>query len=100
MGSIPVLYVREVQTVEELEKLIHEEPNVRILILGAETGQKGLEPLMTFLAGRFSGRFPMPITVVPGNLTMGQVDVLTQNRIHDFNHKCPDMDFFLGFFLS
>ena len=34
-GSMPVLYLREGKPVDELEKLIQEEPNIRILVLGA-----------------------------------------------------------------
>lgn len=75
--SMPVLYVREGKTVDELEKLIQEEPNIRILILGAGTSKKGPGPLVASLAGKFSGEFPIPITVVPGNLTLRQVDALT-----------------------
>ena len=76
-GSMPVLYVREGSPVDELEKLINEEPNIRILVLGAGTSKKGPGPLVTSLAGKFSGQFPVPITVVPGNLTLEQVDALT-----------------------
>ena len=75
--SMPVLYVREGKTVDELEKLIQEEPNIRILILGAGTSKKGPGPLVASLAGKSSGQFAIPITVVPGNLTLGQVDALT-----------------------
>ena len=76
-GAMPVLYVREGKPVDEIEKLIHEEPNIRILVLGAGTSKKGPGPLVASLAGKFSGQFPVPITVVPGNLTFEQVDALT-----------------------
>ncbi|MGB0575232.1 MAG: universal stress protein [Alphaproteobacteria bacterium] len=76
-GAMPVLYVREGKPVDELEKLIQEEPNIRILVLGAGTSKKGPGPLVASLAGKFSGQFPIPITVVPGNLTLEQVDALT-----------------------
>ena len=76
-GTIPVLYLREGKPVDELEKLIQEEPNIRILVLGAGTSKKGPGPLVASLAGKFSGQFPVPITVVPGNLSLEQVDALT-----------------------
>ena len=76
-GSMPVLYLREGKPVDELEKLIQEEPNIRILVLGAGTSKKGPGPLVASLVGKFSGQFPIPITVVPGNLSLEQVDALT-----------------------
>ena len=47
------------------------------LVLGAGTGKKGPGPLVSSLAGKLSGKFPVPITVVPGNLTLEQIDALT-----------------------
>ena len=76
-GTMPVLYLREGKPVDELEKLIQEEPNIRILVLGAGTSKKGPGPLVASLVGKFSGQFPIPITVVPGNLSLEQVDALS-----------------------
>lgn len=76
-GTMPVLYVREGEPVDEIGKLIEEEPKISILVLGAGTGKKGPGPLVSALAGKVSGKFPIPITVVPGNLTLEQIDALT-----------------------
>ena len=56
---------------------IEEDPGISILVLGAGIGKKGPGPLVSSLAGKLSGRFPIPITVVPGNLTMEQIDAMT-----------------------
>lgn len=76
-GLMPVLYVREGNPSDEILGLISEEPQISILVLGASTGKKGPGPLVSSLAGKMSGQFPVPITVVPGNLTVEQIDALT-----------------------
>ena len=77
VGNMPVLYVREGKPSEEIVKLVDEEPRISILVLGAGTGKKGPGPLVSSIAGKISGKFPIPITVVPGNLTEEQIDALT-----------------------
>jgi nucleotide-binding universal stress UspA family protein len=76
-GTMPVLYLREGKPADEIMKLIHEEPRISILVLGAGTGKKGPGPLVSSIAGKLSGKFPIPITVVPGNLTLDQIDALS-----------------------
>lgn len=76
-GAMPVLYVREGSHSDVILKLIEEEPRISILVLGAGTGKKGPGPLVSSLAGKLSGKFPVPITVVPGNLTEDQIDSMT-----------------------
>ena len=76
-GKTPVLYVREGKASDLIVELIEEEPDISILVLGAGTGKKGPGPLVSSLAGKLSGKFPIPITVVPGNLSLDQIDALT-----------------------
>ena len=76
-GTMPALYVREGSPADAIEQLIEEEPRIAILVLGAGTGKKGPGPLVSSIAGKLSGKFPIPITVVPGNLNDEQIDALT-----------------------
>ena len=76
-ATMPVLYVREGSPADAIEQLIEEEPRIAILVLGAGTGKKGPGPLVSSIAGKLSGKFPIPITVVPGNLNDEQIDALT-----------------------
>jgi len=76
-GELPVIYVREGNASDLIVELVHEEPDIAILVLGAGTGKKGPGPLVSSLAGKLSGKFPIPITVVPGNLSLEQIDALT-----------------------
>lgn len=76
-GDVPMLYVREGDATDVISELIEEEPRVALLVLGAATGRKGPGPLVSSIAGKLSGKFPIPITVVPGNLSEAQIDALT-----------------------
>ena len=76
-GSFPVLYLREGDRREELEKLLEEEPSVSVLVLGANTGAKGPGPLVSYLAGKGASRLHVPITIVPGSLSDEEIIALT-----------------------
>jgi len=76
-GELPSLYVREGKPAETILALIEEEPRISILVLGAGTDKKGPGPLVSSIGGKMSGKFPIPITIVPGTLTPDQLDMLT-----------------------
>lgn len=76
-GSMPVLYVREGDCRDELFKLLDEEPQVSILVLGAKTGSGGPGPLVAALTGKFLGKLRVPITLVPDNLDNETIDSIS-----------------------
>lgn len=76
-GLTPVYYLREGKVRDELLKLLAEEHSISILVLAAGTGKKGPGPLVSQLAGKQSGTLPIPITIVPGNLSDEEIDVLS-----------------------
>jgi len=76
-GDMPMLHVREGSAREELLAMLDEHPEISILVLGADTGPKGPGPLVTALAGKYSNRLRVPLTIVPGSLTDAQVDAIT-----------------------
>ncbi|MDX2308588.1 MAG: universal stress protein [Hyphomicrobium sp.] len=68
--------VAEGTKAEAIVKLIDEDEDIAILVLGAAVDAQGPGPLVsTLAAGRVAGNFPIPITIVPGNLTIE--DILT-----------------------
>ena len=75
-GEIPVLFVREGDTSDELLALIDEEPSISLLVLGADTQSETAGPLISFMMSRGASRCRVPITVVPGNLSDEQLDAL------------------------
>jgi len=74
---LPELVVREGPISDVVMKLVEEDATIRILVLGAGTGSDGPGPLVSQLAGKMSGAMRVPVTVVPGNLSDEQLDLLT-----------------------
>ncbi len=69
--------IREGKTAEEIVMLIEDDQDIGILILGASADSKGPGPLVSMLAtGKTAGTFPVPITIVPGNLTLEDLNGL------------------------
>ncbi|MFM9941569.1 MAG: universal stress protein [Hyphomicrobiaceae bacterium] len=69
--------IREGKKPEEIIKLITDDEDIAILVLGASTNPKGPGPLVSSLAGgKQAGSFPVPIVVVPGNLTLEDLKAL------------------------
>ncbi len=69
--------VREGVITDEIARLIDEDPDIGILVLGAAVDAKGPGPLVSSLAaGNHAGTFPIPITIVPGDLTLDELRAL------------------------
>jgi nucleotide-binding universal stress UspA family protein len=66
--------IREGQKADEIIKLIEEDHDIGILVLGASTDPSGPGPLVSsHAAGAKAGTFPIPVTIVPGGLTIDDV---------------------------
>jgi nucleotide-binding universal stress UspA family protein len=72
----PELVIREGKRAEEVRNLIESDEDIAILVLAAGQGSEGPGPLVTAIAARGSGTFPVPITIVPGGLTEEQLDAI------------------------
>jgi nucleotide-binding universal stress UspA family protein len=71
---VPEEIVREGQKADEITKLIEEDDDIGVLVLGASKDPSGPGPLVSTLAGgRHAGSFPVPITVVPGCLGIEEI---------------------------
>ncbi len=64
----PQMVIREGARADEIAKLIEEDEDIAILVLAAGAENEGPGPLVTAIAGKASGTFPIPITIVPGTL--------------------------------
>jgi nucleotide-binding universal stress UspA family protein len=73
----PELVIREGNRSEEIVRLIEADEDIAILVLAAGTDTEGPGPLVTALAGKASGTFPVPITIVPGHLDDEAIAALT-----------------------
>lgn len=68
-GSVePELVIREGKPADEILGLIGEDEDIAILVLAAATDKEGPGPLVSSMAGRLAGHFPVPVTIVPGSL--------------------------------
>ena len=69
--------IREGNTAEEIVKLIAEDEDIAILVLGASLDAQGPGPLVASLAsGNAAGGFLVPVTVVPGKLSLEDIKAL------------------------
>ena len=75
-GVDPELVIREGEPVAEIIAQVQDDPEVGILVLGAGTDRKGPGPLVTQLS-RSSGSLPIPITIVPGDLSTERLEAIT-----------------------
>lgn len=76
-GSFPVVYLREGNRAEELEKLLEEEPSISVLVLGASTESGGPGPLVSYLIEKGTAKLHLPVTIVPGSLSDEEIIALT-----------------------
>ena len=76
-GIIPEFAIREGRKLDQLLSLLDDEPEIRLLVLGASTDKDGPGPLVSALAGPQLGQLRVPITVVPGTLSIDQIDDVT-----------------------
>ena len=72
----PELVIREGQAVDQIMAQIREDPEIGVLVLGAGTDKKGPGPLVTQLS-RNAGGLPIPLTIVPGDLSKEQLEAIT-----------------------
>lgn len=69
--------VRSGKRPEEILKLIDEDEDIAIMILGASVDKGGPGPLVSSLAtGKLAGSFPIPIVIVPGNLSLDDLKAM------------------------
>jgi nucleotide-binding universal stress UspA family protein len=69
--------IREGQKGETIRKLISEDEDIAIMVLGASTGPGGPGPLVSALAaGNPAESFPIPVTIVPGSLDLHDIKAL------------------------
>lgn len=76
--QIPVEEVIRVgKKADEVRKLIEEDEDIAILVLGAAADTKGPGPLITqFVSGKTAGSFAIPINIVPGHLSLEELQAL------------------------
>ncbi len=75
-GVDPELVIREGDPVAEILAQVREDPAIGVLVLGASQEKSGPGPLVTQLS-RNSGNLPVPITIVPGDMSKERLEEIT-----------------------
>lgn len=75
-GVDPELVIREGEPVTEIIAQVQADPEIGVLVLGAASDRKGPGPLVTQLT-RNAGSLPIPITIVPGDLSKERLEAIT-----------------------
>jgi nucleotide-binding universal stress UspA family protein len=76
-GRMPAVHIREGKRSDELVKLLQEEPSISLLVMATATGSSNPGPLVTFLMSNLGRRIRIPVTLVPGELSVEEIDALT-----------------------
>ena len=74
-GITPELCVKEGIASEKIIEVLEDDDAVRFLVLAASSGEKP-GPLVSLLAGQKSGKLPVPIVIVPQDLSDEAIDDL------------------------
>ena len=72
----PERVIREGDPMEQILEVIDADPDIAMLVLAANPGAEGPGPLITLLANAV-GTFPIPLTVISGELSDPGVDALS-----------------------
>jgi len=75
-GIDPSLVIREGEPVQEILSQVHDNDDIGVLVLGAGSGKGGPGPLVSQLT-KTAGSLPVPITIVPGELSKEQLEQIT-----------------------
>jgi nucleotide-binding universal stress UspA family protein len=72
----PEIVIREGKRADEIRNVIETDEDIAVLVLAAGESKEGPGPLVTAIATRSSGTFPVPITIVPGTITEEQLEAI------------------------
>jgi nucleotide-binding universal stress UspA family protein len=72
----PERVIREGDSTEQLLEVIDQDVDIAMLVLAANPGPEGPGPIITMMA-KTVGTFPIPVTIVPGNLSDEEIDALS-----------------------
>src|ERR1700704_1362793 len=72
----PERAIREGDPIEQLLDVIEHDVDISMLVLAANPGAEGPGPIIAMMASAV-GSFPIPITIVPGDLSDEDIDALS-----------------------
>jgi len=72
----PELVIREGEVFDEILAQVKADKEIGVLVLGAGIDKNGPGPLVTQLT-RIAGNLPIPVTIVPGEMSKEQLEAVT-----------------------
>ena len=72
----PERVIREGDPTDQILDVIDKDVDIAVLVLAANPGPEGPGPLITMMASA-AGSFPIPVTIVPGDLSDEDIDALS-----------------------
>jgi nucleotide-binding universal stress UspA family protein len=76
-GAVSVIHLREGNRAEQLVQLLQEDPSISLIVLGTARGASNPGPVVTYMLANLGRRVRVPVTLVPGELTVEEIDALT-----------------------
>jgi nucleotide-binding universal stress UspA family protein len=76
-GAIPVVHIRAGKRDEELSDLVRNDPTISTVVLGTAPGASNPGPLVTYLMSNLGRKLRVPLTLIPGELSIEEIDALT-----------------------
>lgn len=74
-GVTPEFVIRDGKRAEQVLALIEDYAEIGVLVLGAGEGDNP-GPLVSHLVAKMGGRMPIPVTVVPGAMSLERIDAV------------------------
>jgi nucleotide-binding universal stress UspA family protein len=75
-GITPERVIREGDPTDQILDVINMDVDISMLVLAANPGPEGPGPIISMMA-KMVGSFPIPVTIVPGNLSDDDIDGLS-----------------------
>jgi nucleotide-binding universal stress UspA family protein len=72
----PERVIREGDPTEQILDVIDKDTDIAVLVLAANPGPEGPGPLITMITSAV-GSFPIPVTIIPGDLSDEEIDALS-----------------------
>ena len=76
-GKFPILHIREGLVADELLSLLNGDDSISVLVLATAANSDEPGPLISGLASKFLKRLRIPVTIVPGTLSLEDIALLT-----------------------
>lgn len=76
-GLQPELVLRRGAKAEQILELIQQDEDISFLVLAASASSKGPGPLISTVVAQSSGTFPVPIVIVPEEMSDADIDAIT-----------------------